>query len=131
MTTPRLDPLPLAAASVRLRGKPGRPRRAGGAVAPQAPAPPSDPRQTRGSGDPVPGLCPPSAVAPLVPRLLDLDATARYLGVSGWTVRDLVAVGVLPRVRVPLPHGGELRRLLFDREDLDRLISGWKDRRAP
>jgi len=36
---------------------------------------------------------------------------------------------VLPRVRVPLPNGGELRRLLFDRADLDRLIDVWKDQR--
>jgi excisionase family DNA binding protein len=63
------------------------------------------------------------------PRLLDVDAAAAYLGVSSWTVRDLDAAGVLPRVRVPLPNGGELRRLLFDRADLDRLIDVWKDQR--
>jgi hypothetical protein len=66
-------------------------------------------------------------VASMPPRLLDLDATAAYLGVSPWTVRDLEAAGVLHRLRVPLPNG-ELRKLLFDREDLDRLIAGWKDR---
>ena len=66
-------------------------------------------------------------VAAVPPRLLDLDATAAYLGVSPWTVRDLEAGGILHRVRVPLPNG-ELRKLLFDREDLDRLITGWKDR---
>jgi hypothetical protein len=37
------------------------------------------------------------------PRLLDLEAAAAYLSVSPWTVRDLEAKGVLPRVRVPLP----------------------------
>ncbi len=62
-------------------------------------------------------------------RLLDLLATAAYLGVSPWTVRDLEGAGVLRRVRVPLPNGGELRKLLFDREDLDALIQGWKDGR--
>jgi len=61
------------------------------------------------------------------PRLLDLRTTAAYLGVSDWTVRDLDAAGVLRRVRVPLPNGGELRNLLFDRADLDRLIDTWKD----
>lgn len=61
------------------------------------------------------------------PRLLDLRATAAYLGVSEWTVRDLDAAGVLHRVRIPLPHGGELRKLLFDRSDLDRLIEAWKE----
>jgi hypothetical protein len=67
------------------------------------------------------------AVASVPPRLLDLDATATYLGLSPWTVRDLEAARILHRVRVPLPNG-ELRKLLFDREDLDRLIEGWKDR---
>ena len=67
------------------------------------------------------------AVAPIPPRLLDLEATAQYLGVSPWTVRDLEAAGVLRRVRIPLANDGELRKLLFDREDLDHLISLWKD----
>ncbi len=67
------------------------------------------------------------AVAPVSPRLLDLDDTAAYLGVSPWTVRDLEAAGVLPRVRVPLPNRGELRKLLFDKTDLDRLVDVWKD----
>jgi hypothetical protein len=67
-------------------------------------------------------------VAQAPPRLLDLDGTAAYLGVSPWTVRDLEAAGVLPRVRVPLPNGGELRMLLFDKTDLDKLIQNWKDR---
>ena len=67
------------------------------------------------------------AIVPLAPRLLDLEGAAQYLAVSSWTVRDLEAGGVLARVRVPLPNGGELRKLLFARADLDRLIEGWKD----
>jgi hypothetical protein len=59
--------------------------------------------------------------------LLDLELAAAYLGVSPWTVRDLEAAGVLPRVRVPLPGGRELRKLLFDKADLDRLIEAWKE----
>jgi hypothetical protein len=66
-------------------------------------------------------------VTACLPRLLDVDAAAAYLGVSPWTIRDLDGAGVLPRVRVPLPSGAELRRLLFDREDLDRLVAVWKD----
>jgi excisionase family DNA binding protein len=62
-----------------------------------------------------------------MPRLLDVQAAARYLGVSPWTVRELEWKGVLRRVRVPLPGGGELRKLLFDKADLDRLIEGWKE----
>jgi hypothetical protein len=90
---------PLAAASERLKGKPGRPRKA-----------PVEPEQTA-----------------VTARLLDLEASAAYLSVSPWTVRDLDAAGVLKRVRVPLPNGGELRKVLFDREDLDALIARWKD----
>jgi hypothetical protein len=29
-------------------------------------------------------------------------------------------------VVIPLPNGRELRKLLFDRADLDRLIESWK-----
>jgi hypothetical protein len=68
------------------------------------------------------------AVAPIAPRLLDLPSAAQYLGLSPWTVRELEGQGVLARVRVPLPHAGELRKLLFDRADLDRLIEVWKER---
>lgn len=120
----------LAAASARLRGRPGRPRKPGSAEARQASALPVDARtplperRSASAAAFVPGNVP---VAALVPRLLDLPATSPYLGVSAWTVRDLEAAGVLPRIRVPLPHGGELRKLLFDRQDLDRLISAWKD----
>jgi hypothetical protein len=63
----------------------------------------------------------------IAPRLFNLDAAAAYLSMSPWTIRDLEAKGVLPGVRVPLPRGGELRKLLFDKADLDRLIGAWKD----
>jgi hypothetical protein len=65
--------------------------------------------------------------AAIMPRLFNLDAAAAYLSMSPWTIRDLEAARVLPRVRVPLPQGGELRKLLFDKVDLDRLIGAWKD----
>ncbi len=91
---------PLAAAAKRLQGKPGRPRK--GKVKSERPA--------------------------IDPRLLGLRASGWYLGdLSTWTVRDLEAKGILKRVRIPLPNGGELRKLLFDRADLDRLIDEWKD----
>ena len=66
------------------------------------------------------------AVDSVQPRLLDLRSTAAYLGVSEWTVRDLEAGGLLQRIRIPLPNQGELRKLVFDRMDLDRLIESWK-----
>ena len=66
------------------------------------------------------------AVAP--PRLLNLVGAATYLAVSPWTIRELESAGILPRVRVPLPNNGELRKLLFDRRDLDKAIEAWKER---
>ena len=59
-------------------------------------------------------------------RLFDIDRAAAYLSVSPWTVRDLEAAGTIKRVRVPLPGGRELRKLLFDKADLDALIETWK-----
>ncbi len=114
------DNRPLAAASRRLMRKRGRPRKAeSGHVPGTSPAG----RGVNG-GDQRGAL----AVIAIEPRLLDLEATAAYLGVSPWTVRDLEAAGVLPRVRIPLPNNGELRKLLFDREDLDHLIRAWKEK---
>lgn len=107
-----MSTLPLA----HLRRKPGRPRKM---PAEYASAPPAIETTVRASA------------AAYSPRLLDLAGTARYLGVSPWTVRDLEAGGVLRRVSVPLPGGRELRKLLFDKADLDRLIDLWKDSPVP
>lgn len=119
--------LPLAAASERLRRKPGRPKK-----------PPSTPavvaatsaigRDGRGGTQDAVAY---EASGPLPTRLLDLEATAAYLGLSPWTVRYLESAGTLRRVRIPLPPtkdrpSGELRKLLFDRSDLDRLVEEWK-----
>src|SRR6266849_1786319 len=114
---PRRAPLPLAAAAERLRRPPGRPRKVSrdeSAQASQAGAPSEGVDSLGARGAPVPALC------PVTPRLLDVDGAAAYLGVSAWTIRDLDAGGQLPRVRLPLPGGKELRRLLYDRTDLDR-----------
>jgi hypothetical protein len=120
--------LPLAAAAERLRRRPGRPksvRDGESAEARQTRALPSTPARSAACEGAVPALC------PISPRLLDLSTAAAYLGVSAWTVRDLETGGVLSRVRVPLPGGGELRKVLFDREDLDHLITRWKDSVPP
>lgn len=112
--------LPLAAAQARL-GRPGRPRKhpiAGHDAGITAPEP-----RVR-SGDERRALAPIASAHER--RLLDLPAAARYLGLSPWTLRELVGNGTLRRVRVPLPNGGELRRVLLDREDLDQLIARWK-----
>jgi hypothetical protein len=50
-------------------------------------------------------------------RLWGLQEAATYLGVSPWSVRELVWRGDLPTVR--LPH---VRRLLFDARDLAALV---------
>lgn len=136
--------LPLAAASIRLRGKPGRPRKnrietslavtnktaANGAAASKtgtlrAQSPPSDQVNSGSEGRQL--AISASTLPPFASRLLGLSATASYLGLASWTVRELEWRGVLRRVRVPLPNGGELRKLLFDRVDLDGLIERWKD----
>ena len=82
------------------------------------------PRTNSGTGD---SAAVQHTVAPVSPRLLDLHVSAGYLGLSEWTVRTLEQQGILKRVRIPLPNAGELRKLLFDRADLDRLIDGWKE----
>jgi hypothetical protein len=139
---------PLAAASRRLSGTRGRgrPRKRPPELAPgpsngdlaaahvKAPpeagsghipgTPPARPRASRG---PERGAVASGASAPLAPRLLDVDGSAHYLSVSPWTIRDLYAAGRLPRVRLPLAGDRELRRLLFDRSDLDRLVEAFKE----
>jgi hypothetical protein len=67
------------------------------------------------------------ASAPLLPRLLDVHGLAAYLSMPEATVYDLAARGVLRRVRVPLPDGNDLRKLLFDRQDVDRIVESWKE----
>ncbi len=114
------DDRPLAAASRRLMRKPGRPRKAESGHVPGTP-----PAKGGANGVSQGGAL---AVIAIAPRLLSLESAAVYLGVSPWTVRDLEAAGVLSRVRVPLPNGGELRKVLFDVEDLDRCIEAWKEK---
>lgn len=82
------------------------------------------------------------------PRVLDLRQAARYCSLSYWSLRDLVAAGIVPAVRVPSVRvdrgqrksgsksrryelvkgatGRAVRKLLVDRVDLDRLIAEWK-----
>jgi hypothetical protein len=113
--------LPLAAASMRLRQKPGRPRKeVSGSITPDK-ASDSDRGRVPGKRTVVY-----EAVGSISPRLIDLRAAAAYLGVSPWTIRDLEANGTLRRVNVPSGLGRDLRKLLFDRQDLDHLVEAWK-----
>jgi hypothetical protein len=136
---------PLSQASQRLRRRPGRPRKnpVGDIQADSAAVPATHVRtiaaqradlmgaaQGRAlSADDTSDICGAAvpALCPLTPRLMNVSTAALYLGVSPWTVRDLEAAGVLRRVRVPLPGRRELRRLLFDKDDLDHLVAAWKD----
>lgn len=73
--------------------------------------------------------------APPPARLLDTKAAAAYLHVSEFTARDWALQGFFPVVELPprRPRVGErqkraFRRLLVDREDLDRFIEARKRR---
>ena len=69
------------------------------------------------------------STADITPRLLNLRQAAAYCGVSFWSLRDWCIAGYLPTVDLPplRPREGDrpkrsLRRVLVDREDLDRFI---------
>jgi hypothetical protein len=115
------DELPLAVASARLRRKPGRAKKEWSASITGG-AHPGTPRSNNANS----GAVAYEAVGHIPPRLLDLKAAAAYLGVSPWTVRDLEANGTLRRISIPLGAGRDLRKLLFDRQDLDQLVDSWK-----
>ena len=59
---------------------------------------------------------------PLEPRLVSQKEAASYLGVSYWTLRDLLFRGDIPHIRVK-------RRILVDRLDLEAYIQKNKTRR--
>jgi hypothetical protein len=109
--SPVSEPLPLAAASIRLRRRPGRPP-----LAPEEKARRAAAREARRA----------AALAAVPPRLLTIQAAAKFLSLSVWTVRALVENGTLPRVVVPIDDRSDLRRILIDREDLERLIRNAK-----
>ena len=75
------------------------------------------------------GVRDPQTVIPAA-RLLNLRSAGIYLGLSYWTIRDLVFSGLIPTVKIPCPravHGRSIRRILVDRNDLDRLIEQNKE----
>lgn len=119
--------LPLAAASIRLRGKPGRPRThppaAGGGTPGAQRGAPTRENTGENGGAPVQESGRPSPSA-LLPRLLTLPAASAYLSLARTTLLDLEAAGALRRARVVV-RGREIRRRLYDRAALDRLADGW------
>jgi excisionase family DNA binding protein len=54
-------------------------------------------------------------------RLVTLQTAADELGISLWTLRDLVASRNLKTVQPP-----GVRRIWIDRRDLDQAIESWK-----
>ena len=62
---------------------------------------------------------PPTPATEADRRLLTLPEAARYLGLSSWTVRELIWRGVLPRVHLS-------RKILLDQRDLDNVIEVYK-----
>lgn len=58
----------------------------------------------------------------ILPRMLSIDQTARYLGLASKTIRNRIG----PKAKVPFPIkpkriGG---RVLFDLRELDRYLDG-------
>jgi excisionase family DNA binding protein len=58
------------------------------------------------------------------PRLLSQEDAASYLGISYWTIRDLVFRKEIPFVKIG-------RRILHDRLDLDGYLDRSKIHRGP
>src|SRR5229473_2617374 len=113
--------LPLAKASQRLRGRPGRPRTkpdgdsSGDSREPQRmqvrEMPGRPPVRTQDS----PSCAPPG------PRLLTRQQAANYLNLSSDLLDRLTQQGELPRVQLALGNRN-VRKVLYDRADLDRLV---------
>lgn len=74
--------------------------------------------------------------ANVVPRLLSVDGAAWYLGVSRAVVLNLLNVGAISQVILPVEQrrgslavAGECKRLLVDKTELDELVATWRTKR--
>lgn len=74
-------------------------------------------------GEAATSTAPKTKAVPSAKRLLSVKAAAAELGVSAWTLRDLIGAGQLPVVKFP-----GVRRIFIDRKDLDELIDRSKER---
>ena len=65
------------------------------------------------------------------PRLMDLQTGADYCSIGYWTLRGAVQRGLIPVVEWPGEDGEPIRRVLLDREDLDKFVDGLLRHRRP
>ncbi len=57
-------------------------------------------------------------------RLLSIQESAQYLGISHDVVRNYISTGILPTVKLPsCKEGMRLRRVVIDIDDLNALIA--------
>ena len=113
--------LPLATASQRLRGQPGRPRRKPGG---DNPGDSHEPARTQVRVPPARPAARPQdspSCAPPGPRLLTRQQAAEYLNLSLDMIDRLTQQSELPRVQLALGNRN-VRKVLYDRADLDRLV---------
>jgi len=113
--------LPLATASQRLRGRPGRPR-----TKPRGdnPGDSHEPARTQVRVPPARPAARPQdspSCAPPGPRLLTRQQAADYLSLSSDMLDRLTQQGELRRVQLTLGDR-TVRKVLYDRADLDRLV---------
>jgi hypothetical protein len=69
----------------------------------------------------------------LVPRLLNKDQAAAYMGTSTGTIDRLVNHGHLSLVKFPVSrsrHRETSRTFLLDRVEMDEVIAQWREKRA-
>lgn len=67
--------------------------------------------------------------ASVQPRLLTRPMAAKYLSISIWSLIDLENAGHLRRVRLPVGER-DLRVVLYDKADLDRLVDASREEPA-
>ena len=81
----------------------------------------------------------PPTSASIIPRLLDRNQAATYLGVSVDTVDRLIRAGMIGVVKLPVERSrhtgrgvmGVNRRILVDRVQIDEQIVKWRERAEP
>lgn len=113
--------LPLATASQRLRGRPGRPRTKPCGDNPGDNREPARTQVRVPPARPAPRTQDSPSCAPPGPRLLTRQQAADYLNLSSDMLDRLTQQGELPRVQLLLGNRN-VRKVLYDRADLDRLV---------